>query len=157
MALPGEIDRSLKRANRCAYRKILKAMHELKGEGSHSIPWSVLSERTGIPREDRIDRAALELKAAGFFDQRTQQIGSLMLTDEEFELGWKRSYRRLRQMLFAQSGIGRMLARILPSGKSLSDSLAYDLIKWLLTGGAVTLFSYLAWECFLRSRVSIYW
>jgi hypothetical protein len=152
MADLAQIDRSLKRENTRIYLRTLRAMHELRREGAYSISWDLLSERTGVPRDDRIDRAALELKAAGFFDQRSRDLTCVLLTDEEFEQGWKRSYCRVRRLHFAQSPTGRAIRRARPLTTWLAGNVGYDVLKFAIPGGALLLVL-LVWRCLSPSSV----
>jgi hypothetical protein len=95
-------DMSLKNRNVWTYLKILRAMYQLRKERKYVISWRLLSECTALD-EGIVCDASLELRANGFFDNKSREVGVVSLTSEQFQRGRLWAFLTLLRALVRQS------------------------------------------------------
>jgi hypothetical protein len=125
---PPSIDESLKHQKVRTYLKILQAMYQLREENKYVISWSLLSERTALD-ERTISDAALELRANGFFDTKSQEAGVVSLTSEQFKRGLLRTRAALLLALFKKSRLWQFFGLMV--GLVVWFGLPQDILKGL--------------------------
>jgi hypothetical protein len=111
-------------------------MYQLRTEKKYVIAWRTLSEITGLLEGVVCDRA-IELRENGFFDQRSQEIGVVSLTDKQSDRGHLRAQANLVARLIRESLAWRIVAIIAVVVWALLmwllSNVAYDVLKWLLS------------------------